>query len=101
MGRYVVTLGWGSAWDPSRRRREQDGWAEHAAFMDDLAARGVVLLSGPLGADVDRGDALLVMDADDEPAVRRALAADPWAGSLLTIRRIDPWTVWLRSPSPV
>ena len=40
----------GPAWDPARPRREQDGWDEHAAFMDGLVAEGVIVLGGPVGA---------------------------------------------------
>jgi selenocysteine-specific translation elongation factor len=44
--------------------------------MDGLAERGTVLLGGPLGGDVNTGDVLLVVSADDEATVR-APAADP------------------------
>ena len=93
---FIVRLAWGPAWDPSRARREQDGWAEHAAFMDSLAADGFVVLGGPVG-DVDAGDALLVVDAESEQAVRDRLAGDPWPEQLLTIVSVEPWSVWLRS----
>jgi uncharacterized protein YciI len=92
---YLVVQAWGPAWDPARRRREQDGWDEHAAFMDRLADDGVVVLGGPMG-DVDRDGALLVMDVGSEEAARAKLAADPWADSMLTIESVTPWTVWLR-----
>jgi len=37
---FLVERAKGSAWDHSRLRREQDGWAEHAAFMDALSEQG-------------------------------------------------------------
>jgi uncharacterized protein YciI len=95
VGYYLVTHGKGPAWDPARRRREQDGWDEHAAFMDALASEGVVVLGGPVG-EGDGDDALLIMDLPSEAAVRHRLATDPWADSVLVIRSIRPWTVWLR-----
>jgi hypothetical protein len=49
----------GLAREPSRRRLEQAGWDEHAAFTDALAVEGVVVLGGPLG-DVDDENALLI-----------------------------------------
>jgi uncharacterized protein YciI len=96
MARYfLVRETCGPAWDPARGRREQDGWDEHAAFMDALVADGFVFLGGPVG-DVDTGDPLLVVEAADEAAIRARLAQDPWIGTVLTIRSIEPWTVWLR-----
>ena len=92
---FLVTRAWGPAWDPTRPRRGQDGWDEHAAFMDGLAAEGFVVLGGPVG-DVDTGHALLVVRAESEEAVRERLATDPWPEELLTIESIDPWSVWLR-----
>jgi uncharacterized protein YciI len=94
---YVVMVARGPAWDPSRRRREQAGWDEHAAFMDALAVEGFVVLGGPLG-EVDGENALLVVDARSEAVIRARLAADPWAGSILTIASVKPWALWLRSP---
>jgi hypothetical protein len=29
--------------------REQEGWPEHADFMNELAASGFIVLGGPLG----------------------------------------------------
>jgi hypothetical protein len=48
-GHYLVTQAKGPTWDPARRRREQTGWDEHDAFMDALAAEGVMVLGGPVG----------------------------------------------------
>jgi uncharacterized protein YciI len=95
-GYFLVTRAWGPAWDPARPRRAQDGWDEHAAFMDTLVEDGFVLLGGPVG-DVETGQALLVVEAESEEAVRERLADDPWPLELLTIERIEPWSVWLRS----
>lgn len=93
---FLVTRVWGPAWNPARPRREQDGWDEHAAFMDGLAEEGFVVLGGPVG-DVERGRVLLVVGAESEEAVRERLAADPWPEELLTIESVERWTLWLRS----
>jgi uncharacterized protein YciI len=93
---YLVRLARGPSWDDSRGRRDQDGWDEHAAFMDALTDEGVVILGGPVGASLD-DDSLLVMDVDSEAAVRTRLADDPWMNGVLTIQSVEPWTVWLRA----
>jgi uncharacterized protein YciI len=83
----------GPSWDASRPRREQDGWDEHAAFMDALAADGFVVLGGPIG---DGRDVLVVVEAEDEHEVEKRLDGDPWlAAGILRIDEIRPWTVWL------
>lgn len=93
---YLVRVERGPAWDHSRPRRDQDGWDEHAAFMDALAEEGVVILGGPVG-EGDGDDALLVVDVESEAAIRTRLADDPWANSTLTIASVQPWSVWLRA----
>ena len=91
---FLVTRAWGPAWDPSRPRREQDGWDEHAAFMDSLVEDGFVVLGGPVG-DVDTGRALLVVRAESEDVVRDRLAGDPWPAGLLTVESVELWSLWL------
>jgi hypothetical protein len=92
---FVVENAKGPAYDRSRGRREQVGWDEHAAFMDELLERGVIVMGGPVG-DVEQGEnTLLVVRADDEAAVRAAFAADPWHETVLHLARIEPWTLWL------
>ncbi len=98
MGYHLLRFTRGPAWDHSRSRREQSGWDEHAAYLDCLADHGVVVLGGPVGAG-DGTDSVLVVDAYDEAAVRALFAADPWASTLLTIKTIEPWTIWLRTPA--
>ena len=73
--------------------RTQALWAEHARFMNALAADGFVVLGGPLG---DGEEVLLVIHADSDEALRARLAADPWSGAgLLAIARVEPWTILL------
>jgi uncharacterized protein YciI len=63
--------------------------------MDGLVEEGFVVLGGPIG-EGDGENTLLVVDAEDEAAIRARLAEDPWAGGLLTIASIRPWSIWLR-----
>ena len=96
---FLVENAKGRAWDHSRRRREQAGWDEHAAFMDALAEERFVVLGGPVG-EGDGDNTLLVVDADSEATIRARLAEDPWhSDGLLRIERIRPWSVWLRAPA--
>jgi uncharacterized protein YciI len=90
---FVVTEVAGPKWDSSRKRREQDGWDEHATFMDGLVDDGFVVLGGPLG---DGERVLLIVEADDEQDVQARFAADPWLkDGVLTIASIEPWAIWL------
>jgi uncharacterized protein YciI len=93
---FLVKHAPGTRWDPSRPRREQDRWDEHAAFMDALTDEGVIVLGGPVG-EGDGDYALLVVNLQDEAEIRARLAEDPWADGTLVIASVEPWSVWLRS----
>jgi uncharacterized protein YciI len=93
---YLVERARGPAWDHSKRRREQDGWDAHAAFMDALVDEAFVILGGPVG-DGDGENALLIVDADSEESIRARLAEDPWESDMLTTESVRPWSVWLRA----
>jgi uncharacterized protein YciI len=90
---FAVTMESGPNWDVSRSRREQDGWDEHAAFMDGLVDEGFVVLGGPIG---DGERTMMAVEAADEAEIRRRMAEDPWAPmEVLEIGTIEPWTIWL------
>jgi uncharacterized protein YciI len=74
--------------------REQEGWDEHAAFMEALQAEGFVALGGMLG---DEERVLLVIRAAEKQEIERRLADDPWSDHVLRIASIEPWTVLLGS----
>jgi uncharacterized protein YciI len=93
---YLVTRARGPSWDWSRRRREQAGWDEHAAFMDRLVDDGFVVLGGPVG-EGDGERVLHVVRARSEEEVRARLAEDPWGEDMLTTVSVEPWSVWLRA----
>ena len=92
MANFAVRLVHGPGWDAARPIRSQDGWDEHAAFMDALVDDGFVVLGGPL-ADEER--VVLVVAADDEQTVRERLAQDPWSGTHLVVESVDAWTIRL------
>jgi uncharacterized protein YciI len=92
---FLVRRGKGSSWDRARGRREQDGWDEHAAFMDRLVDEGAIVLGGPIDGP-DGEDTMAVMEAGSEDEIRARLAEDPWGEDMLMTKSIEPWTIWLR-----
>lgn len=97
MARWIVRLRRGGPYDFGRRLREQNGFAEHAAFMDTLVEEGFLLLGGPLGTPPDGDtDTLHVVEAESEEAIRERWAADPWArDGTLSVVSVERWTVLL------
>ncbi|WP_280233021.1 YciI family protein [Nocardia cyriacigeorgica] len=61
----------------------------HRAWLADRLAEGTLLTSGPYP---DGSGALLVFRADDEAALRKLLAEDPFAGQhLITDVKVNEW----------
>jgi uncharacterized protein YciI len=92
---FVLTMVHGPRWDSSRSIREQEGWDQHAAFMDHLVAEKLVILGGPIG---DGQRVMVVVEAVNEDEIKARFGEDPWAAmELLRIGLIEPWTVWLHA----
>lgn len=90
---FAVTLARGGPWDWSRDLREQQGFAEHARFVDALVDDGFILLGGPLASE---REILHIIRAASEDEVRRRLAEDPWhRNGMLTVISITSWNVLL------
>ena len=80
---------------PGVPTRQQPLWDEHAAFMDDLFARGHVVLAGPY-ADFSR--ALVIVDAVDAAAVEALFRDDPWVrAGILVPGPVIEWLIFLDS----
>jgi uncharacterized protein YciI len=93
MAYFVVTNEQGPAWKSSRSLREQERWAEHAAFIDALADEGFLILAGPLGGGA-KHRALLIVNSVSEQGIRERFAEDPWMRmGVLRILTIEPWEV--------
>lgn len=90
---YLVRLERDGPWDWSRDMRAQDGWDEHARFMNALVDDGFILLGGP----VEGGrETFHVVDAASEEALRARFAEDPWAGNgMLRVKTVERWTILL------
>lgn len=97
MPHFIVISEQGPNWQPNVAMREQLEWSAHAAFMNQLAESGFVVLGGPI-ADGLRHRARLIVLADDEASVRTRLADDPWArAGLLSLSSIEQWEILLSS----
>jgi uncharacterized protein YciI len=90
---FVVLRERGPAWDWSREMREQDGWEEHAAFMEALVGEGFILLGGMLADE----RAMHIVEAESEDAVRARFRADPWPEDVLNVATVTPWEILLGS----
>jgi uncharacterized protein YciI len=89
---FAVRLEHTGPWNFAKGLREQEGWDEHAAFMDDLVEQGFIVLGGPLS----EREILHAIRAGSEKEVRDRLAQDNWAANgMLTITSIEPWTILL------
>ena len=94
---FAVRLEHGGPWDWSKGLREQDGWDEHARFMDALVDDGFILLGGPLEGD---HDVLHVVDAPSEQEVHILTFRDDNARyliSLVTATRRQAPEAWQRN----
>jgi uncharacterized protein YciI len=90
MAYFAIINESGPAWNHSRSRRDQEKWAEHAAFIDSLAEEGFFLLVGPLSPT----KSLLIVESESEQAAKARLAEDPWRKmGMLRLLSIEPWEV--------
>jgi uncharacterized protein YciI len=90
---FVLRLERGGPWDWSRDMREQDGWDEHARFMDDLVDKGSIILGGPLEGE---RETMHVIEAESEQGVHDLFATDPWwINGMLRPVRMERWTIVL------
>jgi uncharacterized protein YciI len=101
MSTFAVTTAKGPRWDDTRGIREQPFFGDHAAFMDELVADGVIILGGPIGGDDADVIALLAVEAPDEAAARAIFSADPWLKhQVFRLKEIRAWTIWLDGRRP-
>ena len=65
--------------------------ADHLDYLNALQANGTVVLAGPLA---DSSGAVMVLDVEDEAAVRDVIAGDPYTKANATAdHRIRAWNV--------
>ena len=98
MSRYVIRVERGGPWDWSRDMREQEGWDDHATYMEGIADEGFLLMVGPLEGG---RETMWIVEADSEETIRRQMAEDPWAANgMLRPVRIERWEVLIDRVSP-
>lgn len=92
---FAVTRSRGPQWNSTQSMDEQQGWREHAAFMNGLHADGFVLIGGPLEGTAD---VLLIVKAETADEITARLSDDCWSKSeILSLGRILPWRIRLGS----
>jgi uncharacterized protein YciI len=97
---FAVITARGPNWDRQRGIREQRAWAEHAAFADGLAERGVIVFGGPIGGGAGDDVALLAINATDERDVHEIFSNDPWTkNGVFRLKEVRPWIIWIDSRS--
>jgi uncharacterized protein YciI len=90
---FVVIRRYGPPYDPGKPLAAQVEWEAHRRFMNDLEARGIARLAGPVEGT---GEVLLVLRGRSKEAVDQILAVDPWTSSgMLTTTRIARWDLRL------
>ena len=93
MKTFAVIRTRGGAYQDSVPLEGQREWVAHARFMNDLHAKGAIVLGGPLEGTAD---VLLIMSAETAEEAARYLQDDPWTSlNLLTIKEVSPWTLRL------
>lgn len=93
----VVLRRTGPQWDPRLPLEQQANFPAHAAFVDGLVDRGVIVLGGPLSDEIR---VVYAAEADSEDALRAELARDPWDGTHLVVDIVEQWTIRLDRRRP-
>jgi uncharacterized protein YciI len=88
--RVLVRFRAGPTWT-SGPPEEQPGWDEHAVFVDDLIARRIFVMGGPL-TDHSGSESLLENVGEDE--ARELVAGDPFVlNGVFVLEEVRSWNV--------
>ena len=95
--RVLVRFRAGPAWGDGSIR-EQPGWDEHADFVDDLVARGIMVMGGPFA---DYSGSATVLENVTEEEARDLVAADPFvANGVFVVDDVRAWKVYVDELTP-
>jgi uncharacterized protein YndB with AHSA1/START domain/uncharacterized protein YciI len=89
---HVLVHSPGPRWQSDRSPAEQEGFAQHFAFIQSLDARGLLVAAGPLPATAGKGQTI-VRDLDTETATRLANTQDASVSTGLLDVEVIPWLV--------
>ena len=88
--RVLVHFGAGPTWGEGSVR-EQPGWDEHAAFVDELVAQGIMVMGGPLS---DHSGSLSLYEGVSVEEARRIAERDPWIDNgVFVLEEVREWSV--------
>ena|SRR5438270_13904232 len=90
----LVLFATGSAWLRGRGSRGQQHWDGHAAFIDGLTERGLLVAGGPFG---DESGAINILAQPlTHHEVEQLYAADPFVvHGIFVIDRVVTWHVFV------
>jgi hypothetical protein len=92
MRRVVIRVSAGPTWNGGPIR-EQPGWDEHAAFVDDLVDRGIFVMGGPFADD---SGSLVLHENVDADESRRIMAGDPFVqNGVFVVEDVREWDVFV------
>ncbi len=95
--RVLVRFRAGPTWS-SGRPEDQPGWDEHAAFVDELVARGMMVMGGPFA---DSSGSLIVLENVGEREARDLVARDPFlANGVFELEEVRAWNVYVDELTP-
>lgn len=90
---FALSASAGQAWIAGKTSREQPYWAEHAAFMDQLFAEGMIVMGGPYA---DYRGIMVILEAPNEEQVYAVFKDDPFViQGVLSIKSVREWLVFL------
>src|SRR4051794_37808248 len=90
--RVIVRWRAGPAWT-SGPPEEQDGWAEHAAFVDGLVERGTFVMGGPLA---DWSGSLTLLEGVTADEARELVLQDPFVETgVFELEDVSAWNVYV------
>ena len=95
--RVLVRFRAGPTWT-SGPPEEQPGWDEHGEFVDDLIARGIFVMGGPLA---DYSGSINVLENVGEDEARELLAKDPFVlNGVFVLDDVRAWNVYVDELTP-
>ena len=90
--RVLVRFRAGPTWT-SGPPHEQPGWDDHAAFVDELVARGTMVMGGPFA---DHSGSLIVLENVGQQEARDLIADDPFvANGVFVLEDVRAWNVYV------